>query len=474
MAEIDYTSPKINPVTFDKRKRSTEGLDMKAGDRKQNQSNNPVSETAGGGRGREAFIAEARGRRGQRSTKTGNKYTSGKYKGMTIGEADGKDMAKWRKMPEGQRDKFRKVTSGDYKRAEDDRIKIRQGDADFARSEAAKTRAEVYAEKVAQGGATGGGNNTPYTPPNSSGSGGSGTNSSGIPIGIARPKEQTGTPANPTSDPSKPNITGAPENTPPNPVKKKTKSNVTYSKEESKENENRRFSNKYIERDKETLDTMQQRKANGESGEDNAYPENEGYGSIDDHIEARKDDVDWNEELNISFKQEEQPDGSFKKVPRTSEEVAVIDARRDERNKNNYRTADGSITASGLVMREASIKRKEGREARKKEAEAKDKRISGIAESREGETREQGAARSKGIMDRANKVISDSQEALKTDKYLNPNRGGITSPVSQPNKEPSTPISSVTRIPQNKKPDSVASNSPVTDPNKKKRNNSLV
>ena len=399
MAEIDYTAPKINPVTFDKRKRSTEGLDMKAGDRKQNQSNNPVSETAGGGRGREAFIAEARGRRGQRSTKTGNKYTSGKYKGMTIGEADGKDMAKWRKMPEGQRDKFRKVTSGDYARAEEGRVKRRQGDADFARSEAAKTRAEVYAEKVAQGGATGGGNNTPYTPPAQTSPVAPATPpapttppilADGTPSSIARPKAPTGTPANPTGDPNKPMMTGMKPNREGNqvantssPVKKPNE--ISNNKYDFSTSEGR---SSYREDDRETIKREMEEDRN----------------RIGKPAQDKKDKI-------------------------ISDQKVIDDAMQEKLDSRAPMGKDDPLYLSkatdAFKARQASAQLERGE-------------------------------------------IALSRENQRNDYLASNNNNKTVSPLANTPKEPTTPIS-VTGIPQNKKPDSVASNSPVTDPNKKKK-----
>ncbi|GAG70085.1 unnamed protein product [marine sediment metagenome] len=53
-----------------------------------------------------------------RRSKGDARYTTGKYKGMTVGEADGVDMGRWRNMPDEQRDKFRDVNNADVARNE--------------------------------------------------------------------------------------------------------------------------------------------------------------------------------------------------------------------------------------------------------------------------------------------------------------------------------------------------------------------
>ncbi len=108
---------------------------------------NPVKLGAGN-RGREAYMAEARGRRGIMKN---HKYTSGKYAGMTGGQADGADMGRWRKTSEKGRDKFRPHNNADKARDAAAAKKAKQEAADFAREEERKTREEIRNERAKYG-----------------------------------------------------------------------------------------------------------------------------------------------------------------------------------------------------------------------------------------------------------------------------------------------------------------------------------
>jgi hypothetical protein len=105
-----------------------------------------------GASGREAYMTEARGRRGAKHDSGKDwRYKKGKYKGMTQGEADGVDLARYRKMPEHQRDKFRSVNAADRQRNREGAIQAAKDAAKVARESQRDIRQDVRDERKKYG-----------------------------------------------------------------------------------------------------------------------------------------------------------------------------------------------------------------------------------------------------------------------------------------------------------------------------------
>jgi hypothetical protein len=315
------------------------------------------------------------------------------------------------------------VTSGDYARAEEGRVKRRQGDADFARSEAAKTRAEVYAETQAQRGATGGGNNTPYTPPSGGGRGGRGGKNPLILKEIERRKKEgnVGGKPNPVKEvESKPTDTFDP-----NSIKAPTGlSDPSLPKTSPKP---------------KSQMTQAQR--------DDAIRAEMGLGTVAEAEDKITADSASRPSPVVQPKgiKNDRGDG-FSRDDRSYEANEAMRNRSPEQKKWDV----DNFNRGHLDKAKADSIKKYGDKLRWKDS--------------------QGGADLEALGEKTARPGSQDTTSNQTPSPLvQPKAGAMAnnSPMNKP-KEPTTPIS-VTGIPQNKKPDSVASNSPVTDPNKKKK-----
>ena len=136
--------------------------------------------TQAGNTGFERFIALDRGRRGGRVIKAGGKagahYKSGPYKGMTEGQVDLQAERRWQSVPEGVRDRFRKMNQGDHAAARGRAFQSAQDQFDLARRFQEQIRADQAAEEERKNPSSNGGGGTstpdfdpskksPVTPP---------------------------------------------------------------------------------------------------------------------------------------------------------------------------------------------------------------------------------------------------------------------------------------------------------------------